>query len=82
MECAAWGIGAGLLSRQQSQPTTEHSASLLNTETPYGPLPSHTTPTYSGNDYLSCSTGAPLYLHPSCGGNDVARCFARLMDQE
>ncbi len=45
-------VSTGLLSRQQSQPTTEHSASLPNTETPYGSPPSHTTPTYSGNDYL------------------------------
>ena len=67
------GIGTGLLSRQQFQPTTEHSASLSNTETPYGSPPSHTTSTYSGNDYLSCSTGAPLYLHPSYGATPMER---------
>ena len=67
------GIGTGLLPRQQSETTTEHSASLLNTEPPYGSPPSHTTPTYSGNDYLSCSTGAPLYLHPSYGATPVER---------
>ena len=66
-------VGTGLLSKQQSEPTTEHSASLLNTEPPYGSPPSHTTPTYSGNDHLSCSTGAPLYLHPSYGATPVER---------
>ena len=67
------GIGTGLLPRQQSETTTEHSASLLNTEPPYGSPPSHTTPTYGGNDHLSCSAGAPIYLHPSDGATTMER---------